>query len=310
MDKITLDQKFIEKIKKIVYLYNDKIPNNIHMYYREILEGKDLDIFSESFSIPKEKLVKMAKICKLIELYNDISEFIELMDEDEDINEDEYKEMLEEMQEETTEVLSEIDIEDEEKKKTNINGNYKNLLIYPDFIDESQEATLNAQSGKETQTRKFVGSLIEQLAQADYYSLRKKGYVHQNQEMGNNKSCYIDGNAFERVGRSSTKVNYVRISLSENNRKAIKELFNIDFDMLYLIISYGDFKNEGIDELRYYNKVYIDVKKHNREILDIINIFKNDFTSETLPLAIDIINNSIKTIESLSKIIRNKQSNI
>ena len=67
--------------------------------------------------------------------------------------------------------------------------------------------------------------------------------IHQNQLMGSHKSCYVNGNAFERTGRGSTKVNYIRISVSKKNQEIIKKYFNIDFDTFYLIVCYGDFKN-------------------------------------------------------------------
>ena len=71
--------------------------------------------------------------------------------------------------------------------------------------------------------------------------------------MGSNEPCYFDGKAFERTGRGSTKVNYIRISVSENNRNKIKEYLNIDFDTVFLVVNYGDFKNEGI--LLIFNKI-------------------------------------------------------
>ena len=64
------------------------------------------------------------------------------------------------------------------------------------------------------------------------------------------------------------------------------------------------FKNEGIDELKYYNEVYLDLKRHSREILEIINIFKNDFQILLDGGKIDIDDKFLKT-SAFSKQIKN-----
>ena len=312
--KIDFDQKFLEKIKKIIYNYEEKIPQSMYYYYNDILKESNLDMHMQTYSLSKEELLKYAKVCKIIVIYKEISDLLEIIKSEAEVLEkeelEEYQEIIDELQDEGEEFISSINIFEKQKDNTINFGNSANLLIYSNYIDESRQRTVNAHSGKEEQTQKSVANLIRQLSQADYYTLRKNGYIHQNQLMGTNKPCYVEGNAYERVGRGSTKVNYIRISVSEKNREEIQKNFNINFDTFYLIVCYGDFKNEGQDELKYFNEIYLDLKKHSKELLSIINIFKNDFTSKTRPLAMDLINNGFKITEDLTSVINNKQYNL
>ena len=121
--------------------------------------------------------------------------------------------------------------------------------------------------------------------------------------MGSNKPCYVEGSAYERLGRGSTKINYIRMSISERNCEEIYSKFKMHFETLYLVLYYGDFKNEGVDELKYYNEIYLDLKKHANEISYIINVFKNNFTPETRRIAFEFISNGFMITEELTQII-------
>lgn len=299
--------KIIDRIKKIIYQYEDKIPKGLEFYYEDILNGNNLEEYEKTFGISKEELFKYARICRIIAIYKDVCDLVDILDKEADILEQGellgYQENLSELEMEGEEFLSII--EDEEEEMIDY-GNSTNIIIYSDHINESKERTKTARSGKIEQTQKAIATLINQLRSADYQSLRKKGYIHQNQVMGSNEPCYFDGKAFERTGRGSTKVNYIRISVSENNRNKIKEYLNIDFDTVFLVVNYGDFKNEGIDELKYFNEVYLDLKRHSREILEIINIFKNDFTPQTFEEAIQFITKGFKITEEITSIMNPK----
>ena len=69
-----------------------------------------------------------------------------------------------------------------------------------------------------------------------------------------------------------------------------------------MVVSYGDFANEGLDERRYYNEIYADFKKHYNDLVAIINLFRNSFTEETKPIAIDLINKGFEITEDLLSI--------
>ena len=302
MEKIDYDQSFIERIKNIKYRYEGKIPESMYYYYNDILQGKNIETYMQTYSLSKEDLIRYARVCRIIVIYNDIIDLLKIINEEAELLEkeeiQEYKAIIGSLKSEGEEVLNIVNGLEEQVDLDEFAYN-ANLIIYSDFIEESKQRTLNAHSGKEQQTQKGVANLIEQLNKANYFNLRKKGYIHQNQQMGNNKPCYIEGNAFERIGRGSTKVNYIRLSISDINREEIKNRFHTDFDMLYLVVSYGDFKNEGFDELQYYNEIYIELKKHYDEIMAIINVFKNDFTEETRIVAMNMISKGFETTEEL-----------
>jgi hypothetical protein len=308
MKKLDIDQKFLEKIKEIRYKYARLIPEGMQYYYERILNGEDLDLYMQTYALSREDLLRFARVCNIFHIYEQIFDLVELAKGEAELI-GEYQEYIEELQEEGEGFIDDIDTSQDEEEMI-INGGNINLLIYPSYIDESKQKTLSSRSGKEEQTQKSVANLIEQLCKVNYQELRKKGSIHQSVQTDNKKPCYVNGSAFERLGSgSSTKLYYFRISLSDNNRRDIKKALNIDFDTLYLVTNYGDFKNEGMDEDQYYAAIYGDLKsdKNMKEILLVMDIFEKDFTPETFKKAIDIINNGFKITEELTSIIRNRQ---
>ena len=305
-----IDLDFLEKIKKVVHYYKGIIPEAMYYCFSDILDGNNMEEYQRTFSMSKEDLLKYARICMITTIYKELIELIEILkSEAELIGQNdllEYQVMLAELQKGGETYLNGVDLSDNLETDSINNGNNINLLIYTSYIDESRERTVNAHSGREEQTQKSVANLIEQLKSANYYSLRKKGYIHQHVDTGNNKPCYIGGNALERLGRLTTKVNYIRIPINLKNREELKIHFNIDFDTLYYVICYGDFKNEGVDEKKYYSEVNVDLQKHMNELLYVISIFKNDFTPETRSIAMEMISEGFKITDELTNVDRNR----
>ena len=303
----SIDLEFLEKIKKVVHYYKDLIPESMYYCFNDVLEGNNLDDYMKTYSLSKEKLIKYAQVCKIILIYREMIELMEILKSEAELLEKsellEYQEMYNELQEGGETYLNSLDVVDSDGMDY---GNNRNLLIYTSYINESKERTINAHSGREEQTQKSVANLLEQLKNANYYSLRKKGYIHQHVDTGSNKPYYIGGNALERLGRLTTKVNYIRIPINVKNREELKKEFNIDFDTLYYIISYGDFKNEGYDEKKFYSEVNIDIQRHLDEIQYIIKIFKNDFTFETRTIAIEMVREGFKITDDLTTVDRNR----
>lgn len=303
----SIDLKFLEKIKQVVHYYKDLIPESMNYCFNDILDGNNLEEYMKTYSLPKEKLIKYAQVCKIILIYKEMIELMEILKSEAELLEKndllEYQEMYNELQEGGETYLNSLDAVDSDSMDY---GNNRNLLIYTSYINESKERTINAHSGREEQTQKSVANLLEQLKNANYYSLRKKGYIHQHVDTGSNKPYYIGGNALERLGRLTTKVNYIRIPINVKNREELKKEFNIDFDTLYYIISYGDFKNEGYDEKKFYSEVNIDIQRHLDEIQYIIKIFKNDFTFETRTIAMEMVREGFKITDDLTTVDRNR----
>ncbi len=305
MKSLDLDKRFLDRLKEIRYKYEEKIPEGFKFYYKKILDGEDLDLYMQMYSLSKEDLLKCAKICKIIDIYEQIIELTELAKEEAE-GLGLYQDFVEELQAEGEDYLEEFN--EKEEQETVVNSGNTNLIIYTSYIDESKERTLYSRSGKEEQAQKSVANIIEQLVKVDYHELRKKGCIHQNVQTDNNKKpCYVGGAAFERIGSITTKVNYIRIPITMANRENLKRTLNTDFDTLYLVTNYGDFQNEGIDENQYYIDSYSGLKKHLNEILIIMDIFGNDFTVDNFPIAINLINNGLRTTNELTSIIRNRQ---
>lgn len=311
MEIVNLNQDVLDKIKVIIYSYDGKIPESMGYYYKDILNGNNIDIYMQTYSLSKEDLIKYARVCKVAMIYKEIAELMDMLEsetkelEKDDINE--YQGYVQELQGEGEKVVNDINDSIQEEEPITYSNN-SSILIYPSYIDESKQRTINSHSGREDQAQKSVANLIEKLNKADYQSLRKKGYIHQILQTDTKRPCYVGGNAFERIGHLTTKVNYIRVPISSNNREELKRVFNFDFDTIYLIVSYGDFKNEGYDEKRYYVAIYSDFQKHIDELMNIIEIFRNDFTPQTREVAIELVNNGFKMTEELTSIIKNQNT--
>lgn len=320
MIKLDSTTDFMEKLKKIKYAYNGKLPIGIEHYYGDILKGLNLNMYAEMYSLSPEELVKYARICNVLKIYEQIIELMELIEidvnrMDEEID-SEIEEMMNSLQNEGEEMLGVIEL-------NNTNANDENsypsdnisLVIYPSYIEESKQRTVNAHSGREEQVQKGVATLLERMSKIDYQNLRTKGYVHQINLSRSDSGhvaygpSYVDRYAFERITSNDlTKVNYVRVPVSQKNRQTIKEEFNMDFDTLYLVVSYGDFINEGISEQQFYNQVYLDLQRHKDEVLSIIDVFRIDFTPKTASIAKSLITEGFKITTELLAAKKDKQS--
>jgi len=293
---------FLKRAKEIIYHYREKIPKNMENYFQKVLQGNNLDMYMEMFSLSREDLIKYARICKIKNIYDQISELIELIKDDVELVEQDLiasYNLIGELIPDNNALLESIGAKEPETIDTN-NESSTNLLIYPPYIEESNRRTINARSGKEDQTQKSVASLIRQLIEANYQELRKTGCFHAIKDSISSNHFLIDNILVERIGGGTTKVIFIRIPVSEKNNQAIKNAFNINLNTLYLVVYYGDFKNDGINETQYYSRVCADLRKNQEIISSIINIFKSDFTQETLPAAIDLINGGFKITEDLT----------
>lgn len=314
MEALTFNQEFLDRIKQIEYGYAKRIPEGMKYYISDILKGNNVDMYAKMYSLSINELIMLANVCKVLNIYKDMLELKTMLEQEMSILGNiefrQFQEMARELQNEGMEALANTTPLEESKEETINSDVGLNLLIYPSYIDESKQRTLNARSGREEQAQKTVANFINQLKMIDYQSLRTKGSIHQMKRAEVNKEYYIRGCAYERFGAYATKVHYVRIPVTENNRKRIKEDFNKDFDTYYLIVYYGDFQNEGYDEFKYYDRVCIDTQRHQEEIESIINIFGTDFTPETYEQAKALINDGFNITEDLTSVLKDKQSSM
>ena len=312
MSTVELNQDFLEKIKKIEYCYAGKIPEGMGYYVDDILGGNNIDMYAKMYSLPINNLMMLAKISRVLSIYSEVSRLVEMLKQGiEELEQNEvleYQELVSDLQNQGSKNLNDIDSLKENNEIVVDNDKGTSLLIYPDYIEESKQRTINARSGREEQVQKSIANTINQLKMMNYQDLRKKGCIHQMQESTGMKPYYIDKYAYERIGSTSTKVNYIRLPISEKNRVVIKNEYNMDFDMVYLILYYGDFLNEGCEEKKFYDRARADSLKHLTEILSIINIFGTDFTPQTYEAAKALINNGFKITEDIISVLKDKQS--
>ena len=308
-ERMELDQNTLTRMKLIKHRYEGRIPSGFRYYYGGVLDNNQGDIKTcmESFSLTEEEVRRYAKICKIIEAYNGIIDLIEMAKAD--VKEIEgYKDFIAELRDESKPFLDEVDsFEKPNKEETKGDIESKNLIIYSGYIDDSQKRTVNARSGREEQAQRSIANLIEQLNESDYNKLRQNGDVNHIQDPASKMGAYVGKNAFERFGSGSTKICYVRLSVSEKNREEIKRTLNSDFDILYLVLSYGDFKNEGCNLYQFFGRVCADLKRNFESVLEIVEIFKNDFTEETRPIAMSLINNGFRMTEELTACLGSKK---
>ena len=172
-----INLEFLEKTKKTIFSYEGKIPDGLSHYYKDILEGNNIEMYMQSYSLSEEEIKRYARVCKIKEIYDEINELMDILKTEVDsLDKDEveeYTSLIDELQtsgESYIDELSEEEIEEESLK----NSDDINLIIYSNFIDESYDRTVNARSGKEVQSMKFITGLLQTLNKAEYLELRKK----------------------------------------------------------------------------------------------------------------------------------------
>lgn len=304
-----INLEFLEKTKKTIFSYEGKIPDGLSHYYKDILEGNNIEMYMQSYSLSEEEIKRYARVCKIKEIYDEISELMDILKTEVDsLDKDEveeYTSLIDELQTSGESYIDELSEEEIEEELIE-NSDDINLIIYSNFIDESFDKTVNARSGKEVQSMKFISGLLQTLNKAEYLELRKKGLLHQIHNTEDRKRYFIEGNPIERIGNGSTKVNFIRIPVSEKNKQELKKSINQDLNTLYLVVSYGDFKNEGLDETKFYNDHCLLIKKHFDELVCILDIFKKDFTKDTFPIAMEFISNGYLTTRKITSYLNKK----
>ena len=134
---------------------------------------------------------------------------------------------------------------------------------------------------------------LRALNQSNYNELVKKSMIHHIVEKGQSfVGCELTSDKlnFVRIGIRCTKVGYVKIPVFQSNLDVLmKKYNNNNLRYILMVVDFGDFKNEGISEYVLYSRFISNARKREREMEDIIKIFKEPFTPETLEIACSII---------------------
>ena len=180
-----------------------------------------------------------------------------------------------------------------------------NFLIYLSNVDELRENTISSKSGKGQEAMSSVCKELKSLNQSNYNELIKKSMIHHIIEKGQGfVGCELttDRLNFVRFGIRCTKVGYVKIPVFQSNLDVLmKKYNNNNLRYILMVIDFGDFKNEGIGEYDLYARFISNARKREREMEDIIKIFKEPFTPETLEIACSIIERGANVTRHLNE---------
>lgn len=180
-----------------------------------------------------------------------------------------------------------------------------NFLLYLSNVDELRENTISSKLGKGQEAMSNICKELRTLCQSNYELLRQSGKIHQINEKGKCMTGRVltsDNVAFERIGKITVKVGYVRVPVYKDNVELLRTKYNNDnLRYLVIVISFGDFKNESINEKTLYERFHISADKNMKEMEDIIKIFKEPFTPETLEIACSIIERGVDITRHLNE---------
>jgi len=182
-------------------------------------------------------------------------------------------------------------------------SNSCNFIVYLSNVDNERNITISSKSGKGNAVIGNICKEIDLLRKSNYELLRQNSKIHQiNDSLRRNSGVLLTSNnlAFERIGGGSTKVGYIRVPIVQSNLELLKKKYN-NFNLRYLmlIICFGDFINDGIEEKRLYARFNSEADRYSEEIEDIIKIFREPFTPETFVLACSMIENGVDIVNSL-----------
>ena len=331
LKNLALNAEDESKYSKLMDKYNALLKGNMKQMIKFALEEKDkesrkiqLDVIKESFGLDANKLSNYIFIIIIEKLYEDINTYLELCLEEGLSNENELGDLIEEllhMKVKFSKWLDKAFCDIEERRKQynycisdNFESNNSNLypevssncnfIIYLSSIEEERKNTMNTKSGKAIISMSNICKEIIKLEKYDYDLLKNNCQIHVVQDYGRGGVSYIVSSEeikYTRIGGGTTKVGFIIVPLSQENGNLLRRKYNNDsFKYLILVINFGDFKNEGIDERRLYQNFRIRTDKYEYEIEEVIRLFKEPFTPDSFEKACYMIENGISITNSLS----------
>ena len=178
-----------------------------------------------------------------------------------------------------------------------------NFLLYLSNADELRENTISSKSGKGQEAMSSVCKELKLLNKSNYEDLVANKKIHNinKEEKSGCKLTNYNSN-FLRIGGGSTKVGYIKVLILQSNIDVLRNKYkNINLRYLIMIIEFGDYMNEGISEYVLYSRFISNARKREREMEDIIKIFKEPFTPETLEIACSIIERGVDITRHLNE---------
>jgi len=318
------DKKFERLYFRLIEKYNINLTLELKNAIKIILAEQDennkkmlIEQIKEVFKLSDKQLEEYMQVVKMEILYitivDDLNAIIELVSENSSLFGEMNEEILEieSLKNEFMDVLVQIDRVSKENKESEIEENanihpelssVSNFIILSEDVENDRISTLQSKSGKENMALLKILKEITILMNSNFESLRKSGKIHQINEPTKGGIIITEHNvAYERIGGSTSKVDYIRVPICKENKERLSKKYqNNNWRYLILIIGFGDFKNEGISEYKLYDNLRRKLLINIEEIERIIEIFSKPFTEESFKIATDMIEQGFSSIKSLS----------
>ena len=279
-------------------------------------ESKKLqcEAIKETFNLTDEELNDYLLIVKIKKMYQTLEEDLEMILEMISDDESLYNDLSEEINEIVARknmISALIDkhfgkIEEKPNKysfshnPSNVEPTYPvelstncNFLLFLSNVDELRENTVSSKSGKGQESMMSICKELKSLEQINYELLRQGGKIHQINEVAKPMTGRLLTSynvAFERIGKITSKIGYIRIPILKENVEVLRRKYNNNnLRYLIIVISFGDFKNDSINEKVLYERFNLTADKSMIDMEDIIKIFNKPFIPETLEKACSMI---------------------
>ena len=99
--------------------------NMCRMMADDIIEGKNLDLYSEMYSLSKKELLQYAKVCRIMSNYEAILDLLTMIVDDieniDSVEYSDYKDMVDELQSEGDEYLTDFSLSSSQINDDNFN---------------------------------------------------------------------------------------------------------------------------------------------------------------------------------------------
>lgn len=328
---IGFDESFEKIYLNLISRYSETLKGTLRKMLEVAITLKDdeskrlqYEAIKETFNLNDKELTDYLLIVRIEKMYMDMNQeldiILEMISEDKDLYselEDEIKGIIERKKV----ILSLVDKFSSKDKQS---GKYSfiadssndaksypvelstnsNFIIYLSNVEKERLNTVSSKSGKGSAVMGSICKEITILNKSNYELLRQNGKIHQINVSGKRYTGRVltsDNIAYERIGGVCTKVAYARIPILQSNLELLKGKYkNTQLRYIMVVICFGDFKSEGINEEKLYERFNLTATDNMNELEKIIKIFKEPFTSETFEEACSIIERGVDIIKLLS----------
>lgn len=177
-----------------------------------------------------------------------------------------------------------------------------NIILFPsnEVFEENLNSVMNSEKFDSNTLKSLLHSL-KVLESQSMESLKTKEKSFHEIKDSNSASFIIGPLKGYRYGAKKTKICLFQISVCEENKILLKELYNIEnVPNILLVFGFGNVICENEKDL--YIRTINTAKNNSEELLKIYDIFSTPFTDETLEYAKCIIESSDNSLKYMKKV--------